>query len=118
MLAIEGVAVGISQGDDFLLLAVGIDAENLVQGLVAYIQKSGLIPHGAFREPETCSDCDQLGRGIDEPRELRRNCLEFKGARGLLRESGGWCEHCTCECHTQKNSCESACRCHSSFLSF
>src|SRR5262249_13915060 len=78
MLAVEGVAIGIAQRDDFFLPAVGVDAENLVDGLIAYVEEPGGIPHRAFGEAEIARNLFQLRIAIDEIPEFRRQGLQFE----------------------------------------
>jgi hypothetical protein len=61
MFPIVGVAVGISQGDDLLLLACDrAYLEDLVERLIAHPQIAGRIPDRPFREAEAGSHLGQL----------------------------------------------------------
>ncbi len=61
VLPVVGVAVGISEGDDLLLLAGGgIYLEYLIERLVAHPQIAGWIPDWPFGEAEASSHSSQF----------------------------------------------------------
>ncbi len=66
MLPIVGVAVGISEGDDLLLLAGdGIYLEDLVEGFVAHPQIAGWIPDWPFGKAEASGHFRQLRFAVE-----------------------------------------------------
>ena len=83
VLTVEGVAVGIAKRDDFFLFAIGMEAENLVNGLVAYVEEARLIPDtGPSRNPKPLATRPSFGVLIDHVPELWRLGLQLNpGAR-------------------------------------
>jgi hypothetical protein len=84
--AVESIAVRVAQFDQGFLASVGIDAEDLVQGLVADVEETGRIPHGAFREAESGCHLRQPSAAIDELPERGR-------PSGQLKLTGGFGTH-------------------------
>src|SRR5271166_5008500 len=52
MLPVKSVAVGIAERNHLFFLAIGMKPENLVDGFVAHIEESSLVPHRAFGKAE------------------------------------------------------------------
>src|SRR5579863_80705 len=94
-LQVEGVSIGIAQINHALFASVKIHPEDLVEGLVADIDKAGWVPHGAFGKAETgrnrlelCIAAHKLPKFWGSPLQLEL-ALRFLRARGAHQQHDG-----------------------------
>src|SRR5580692_3839456 len=90
MLAVEGISIGIAERNHFLLLAIETEPVNLVDGFVAYVEKTRIIPHRPLRKSEARTYYAEFGVVIHQIPKVWRLRLQLK-LSGL-----GWsvCEAC------------------------
>jgi hypothetical protein len=61
MLAVEGVAVGVTERNHFFFPAIGIEPVNLVDSFVAYVEEPRWIPHRTLGKTKARAHHAQFG---------------------------------------------------------